>query len=174
MKCKNCNNSLDADVKFCGKCGLKVEQELSPETTKEITGEDQEKLIREVKSVGNFFKIFGYIKVIFGGVIVFLLATNSDALEFISLGYSNVAFTIIIGVLWIILGGRVAKNVDKDSKNYLRVIFWILIAQFLIGFFTTVVANTESGTRHAPSIIPVLFAIYANKGLKKLKLINPK
>jgi hypothetical protein len=171
MKCKNCNNLFDLDVKFCGKCGFKSEQELPVETTKQITSEEQEKLVNEVKGVGNFFQIFGYIKVIFGVVIIFLLVTNSDALEFISLGYTDIAITIIIGVLWIILGGRIARKINKNSKKYLRVIFWLLIILGIAGFLLNIAAG---GNGSGGLVISIFFAVYANKGLKKLKLINPK
>jgi hypothetical protein len=174
MNCKNCNNQINNDVKFCGKCGNKIEEEKTPQATAEMDTNahlDQEKLIKEVKSVGNFFNIFGYIKVIFGVVIIFLLASNSDALEFISLGYSDAAFTIIIGVLWIILGGRIAKNIDKSTRKYLLIIFWLLIILGIAGFLLNIAAG---GSGSGGLVVSILFAVYANKGLKKFKLINIK
>lgn len=171
MNCKNCNNQINDDAKFCGKCGSKVvEQEKLPEINTSTT-EDQEKLIKEVKSVGSFFHVFGYIKVIFGIIIIFLLAGNSDALEFVSFGYSDAAFTIVVGALWIVLGGRVAKNIDKNSRKYLLIIFWLLIVLGIAGFLLNIAAG---GKGSGGLVISIFFAVYANKGLKKLKSINIK
>jgi len=173
MNCKKCNNVLSDGVGFCGKCGSKVEQEKILETNK-VTADvvlDQEKLIKEVKSVGKFFNIFGYIKVIFGVIIIFLLVSNSDTLEFISFGYSDVAFTIVVGILWIVLGGRVAKNIDKNSRKYLLIIFWLLIILGIAGFLLNIAAG---GKGSGGLVVTIFFAVYANKGLKKLKLINLK
>lgn len=169
MNCKNCNNKISDDVKFCGKCGFKVESE--PLVENHNHSEDREKLIKEVKSVGSFFNIFGYVKVIFGALIIFLLVTNSDALEFLPLGYTDVALTIIIGVLWIVLGGRVAKNIDKNSRKYLLIIFWLLI---ILGIASFVLNIAAGGKGSGGLVVSIFFAVYANKGIGKLKLINPK
>jgi len=174
MNCKNCNNLISENAKFCGKCGHKVEiaqEQKNDSDQPKVSNLDQEKLIKEVKGVGNFFKIFGYIKVIFGIVITFLLASNSDSLEFISFGYSDAAFTIIIGVLWIVLGGRIAKNISKNTRKYLLIIFWLLIVLGIAGFLLNIAAG---GKGSGGLVVSIFFAVYANKGLKKLKLINLK
>ena len=169
MNCKKCDNPVLENTKFCGKCGaeISVRQQDIPTENQNDNDTTQNKLIDEIKQVGGVFYGFGYL--VIGLVIILFFVGQADSGLPTLFSYSDLAIGVVGGILWIILGGRVRKNVDIRTKRYLWIIFWLLLINIVISF---VVQTAKGNVRYTGIVIPILLAIYANKGLKKLKKID--
>jgi hypothetical protein len=127
---------------------------------------NEKEIVEKIRNIGKYFQIFGYLKILLGIGIAFSIIGNAGLLNFY---YSDTALTIVIGILYVIFGGRIAKNIDRNTKTYLRFFFWQLIIFAIIGFLVAAVNGEKSVAGVGISLV---FAIYANSGLKKIKLIN--
>jgi hypothetical protein len=163
MYCKNCNNQINEQSKFCGKCGNRLEQ-LLIETHDSNTKESQEELVRDIKSIGKLFEIIGYLGLTLDFLVIFLFLTTPEALEFSSVGYFEIIFILVISIIFIILGRKVRRRITKNTKTFLMIFFWLYILNIIFSFI--------------PPISPIgigislILALQANKGIRKLKFIS--
>lgn len=96
MNCKNCNNQIDDDIKFCGKCGFKIEQELLVQVPEKTVNQEQEKNI-EVKNKNPWEK-----KIISTFLIIII-------------------FTLFINPIFRFIGGEFGeKTAIRDSLMQLK------------------------------------------------------
>jgi len=117
-----------------------------------------EKADKSIKNAGNFAQIVGWIKIALPFVLPFLI-TGDDVLQmFISYSYTDLALNICVGVIFIILGSRIAKNTNENTKTYL----WTIMILSGVFWFINFVATQKM------SLIFILF-IYSIYALAKFK-----
>lgn len=118
MNCKNCDNQLAKDAKFCNKCGKQVKKNV------EI---DPEKLKKKLISTGNTVSVLGYFTGIVNiGIYLWYLLDpdfSSSGLPMTSL--SSVILVVIMSIVFIILGQRLKNYHDRKTKSYLQVLIII-------------------------------------------------
>lgn len=119
-----------------------------------------EKATKRIKEVGDFSQILGWWHV-FAAIVV--LIDKDGLLGFLDYSYSDMAFNIVLGIIFIILGSRIKKGISKSTKKYIWI---ILILSGIFSFVNIVVSNGK------PSITLLLFAfsVYALTQLKYIKI----
>lgn len=123
---------------------------------------DKEKIIKKIKNIGKDFKIFGLLKIIF----VFFIFKNYESLN---LYFLDIILMIATSILYLVLGKKIEENIDKNTKIYLKILFWQLIAFAILG---AVLIAVDSSRSIIGIVISLVLAIYASYGIKKSKLID--
>lgn len=125
MNCLKCNNYLSDDAKFCSKCGNTVIGFKGSNAQNNISKKDKaiEKLEKSIKNTGSSLFALGIITIILN---VFLLVWGLVDKNYSEMGLPKTNFigVLIIGTInfiFIILGNRIKKLNDKNTKKYLQI-----------------------------------------------------
>ena len=116
MNCKNCNNILPSDAKFCNKCGKPTEGD-KPKV-------DIEKVKKSLKNTGNSVYVIGWITIIIN-IGIYLWSTldkNFAESELPNPDLSGAFLMVVAASIFIILGNRIKGLVDKNIKLYLQIL----------------------------------------------------
>lgn len=116
MNCKNCNNILPSDAKFCNKCGKPTEGD-KPKV-------DIEKVKKSLKNTGNSVYVIGWITIIIN-IGIYLWSTldkNFAESELPNPDLSGTFLMVVAASIFIILGNRIKGLVDKNIKLYLQIL----------------------------------------------------
>jgi hypothetical protein len=167
IKCGVCGNTLQDNVKFCGKCGTKVEkQENITQINQVILNKDTKSKKSEEDGIGDIgitTMMVGGLRILAGFLLLGMLFLGKDAESFFSLKYhfSDVALNFVEGFIFIILGKRLLNNVNNNTKRYL----WIVI---IMSAILTILGLSLGGKPFLPGIL----LIYSIRSLNKLKKIS--
>lgn len=129
MICKNCNSQVADGTKFCNNCGKPVD-----ETNKSKV--DIEKLKKHIKNTGESVYAVGWITIGLN-VIIYLwsiLDKNFFQSGLAAPDLAGVIVLVVCGSVFVILGRRIKKLVDKSIKLYLQVSLglFVLVAIWVI------------------------------------------
>ncbi len=167
MNCTNCNNIIKENSKFCGKCGEEVKriEELLENKIKNIPIEESkdDKLEKKVKETGNFAMTVGGLRFLVAIVLTIVLLTSGKGISFLSSEYyfSDIALNVVEGVIFIILGSRIANDINVKTKKYL----WVLI------IITTILTVLNLGMGNKP-ILTIFLLIHSINSLSKVKKLE--
>lgn len=125
--------------------------------------EKVDKSMKRIREVGIFAQILGWGKIVFPFVIPFLIVEDEILKIFLSYSYSDIAWNICLGIIFIILGNRIHKGPDKNTKKYL----WIIL---LLSGLSGTIHLLLGGSKY--SFILGLFAVsvYALVVLKNVNI----
>jgi hypothetical protein len=121
MHCKNCNNLLPENAKFCNKCGKPVNVEKSKVNHSSV---DVEKIKKSLKNTGNSVYAIGWLTIIIN-IGIYLWSALDKNFADSGLPASDLSGTFLMVVaasIFIILGNRIRGLVDKNIKLYLQVL----------------------------------------------------
>jgi len=149
MNCKNCNNKLASDAKFCNKCGKSVEAE-KPKV-------DIEKLKKSLRNTGNSVYAIGWITILINtGLYLWSVLDKNFAESGLPASDLSGTFLMIAAAsIFIILGKRIQGLVDKNIKLYLQILLglsllllvWVLSTGGRVGIiFILVIAYLISSS----------------------------
>jgi hypothetical protein len=126
MNCKHCNNILLSDGKFCNKCGKPVE-------TKDTSKVDVKKLKKGILNTGNSVYAIGWITILINvGIYIWsILDKNFSESGLPASDLPGIFIMIVAGSIFIILGSRIKKLVDKNIKIYLQVLLGLSLLLFI-------------------------------------------
>lgn len=126
MNCKHCDNKLANDAKFCNKCGKPVEAIAVPKA-------DIEKLKKSILNTGNSVYAIGWITILINvGIYIWsILDKNFSESGLPASDLPGIFIMIVAGSIFIILGGRIKKLVDKNIKTYLQVLLGLSLLLFI-------------------------------------------
>lgn len=130
MNCKNCNNKLASDAKFCNKCGKPVEAD-KPKV-------NIEKLKKSLRNTGNSVYAIGWITILINAGLYLWSVLDKNFAES-GLPASDLSGTflmIIVASIFIILGKRIQGLVDKNIKTYLQILLGLSLL-FLVWVLST-------------------------------------
>lgn len=167
MNCINCNNIIKENSKFCGKCGEEVKriEELLENKIENIPIEESrgDKLEKKVKDTGNFAMTVGGLRFLVAIVLTIVLFTGGKGISFLSSEYyfSDIALNVVEGVIFIILGSRIANDINVKTKKYL----WVLI------IITSILTVLNLGMGNKP-ILTILLLIHSINSLSKVKKLE--
>jgi len=169
MNCSKCNNIINKDSKFCGKCGNKIEQEkLTTEIAKEkINDFDQIKIINDIKNTGLILLICGFLPIL---ALTFILIFKFS--YFNQIGYLVTILALIIGILFILSGFYIKNKVDTRAKTYLKIIYFYLIFVLIFNFISGVIIGAIENSHYYPGIsffIILSLIGMVHSSLKKIK-----
>jgi hypothetical protein len=118
MNCKNCDNQLANDAKFCNKCGKPVEAEKSKVNV------DIEKVKKSLKNTGNSVYAIGWITIIINiGIYLWSVLDKNFAESGLPASDLSGTFLMVVAAsIFIILGNRIKGLVDKNIKLYLQIL----------------------------------------------------
>lgn len=87
----------------------------------ELNDLNQDKLIKKIKDTGIFLISVGILKYISALILVLLTIFNSEISSFLSNNYSytDISLNIVIGTIYLIIGKRISKSVNHETKKYL-------------------------------------------------------
>lgn len=124
---------------------------------------EQGKIEKKIKDVGNFAVIVGVLRFIAMFVLLAMMFSGNEISSFISSKYyfSDISLNVIEGVIFIILGQRIKKEVNDKTKKYLKVII----------AFTAVLTLLSLGMGGKP-ILTMFLLVYSINGLLKIKKIE--
>lgn len=149
MNCKNCNNKLASDAKFCNKCGKSVETD-KPKV-------DVEKLKKSLRNTGNSVYAIGWITILINtGLYLWSVLDKNFAESGLPASDLSGTFLMIVAAsIFIILGKRIQGLVDKNIKTYLQILLglsllllvWVLSTGGRVGIiFILVIAYLISSS----------------------------
>lgn len=156
MFCKFCGVENNDTARFCKKCGKEVN--LNPKNL------DVDKLKKRIKNAGDSAMAFGWILAILI-IVTYPIFTfyipNSDY----AIGLSDVFLALAFSFVLIVLGKRIKKITDKNTKKYLNIlialsILWIILS-LLVG-----------GKPAILLIILLVYLIMAHSAVKKLTKVE--
>ncbi len=126
MNCKHCDNKLANDAKFCNKCGKPVEATTIPKA-------DIEKLKKGILNTGNSVYAIGWITILINvGIYIWsILDKNFSESGLPASDLPGIFIMIVAGSIFIILGSRIKKLVDKNIKTYLQVLLGLSLLLFI-------------------------------------------
>lgn len=168
MNCSKCNNIINKDSKFCGKCGNKVKAIDEPSENKieniSIEESESDKLEKKVKDTGNFAMTVGGLRFLVAIILTIVLLSSGKGISFLSSEYyfSDIALNIVEGVIFVILGSRIANDINIKTKKYL----WVLI---VITALLTII-NLGMGSKPILTIFLLIYSINSLSKVKKLEL----
>lgn len=118
MNCKNCDNKLANEAKFCNKCGKPVEAEKSKVDV------DFEKVKKSLKNTGNSVYAIGWITIIINiGIYLWSVLDKNFAESGLPASDLSGTFLMVVAAsIFIILGNRIKGLVDKNIKLYLQIL----------------------------------------------------
>ena len=128
----------------------------------EKSNKKREMATRRIKKAGTFSYVLGCFKII--ATIVLLLGHASyPYVDLFKYSYSDLALNVTLGIVLIILGDRIKKNITKSTKKYV----WIILVLSGIFSFLNIVVHGQRVT-----IIFFLFAfsIYTLTLFKYVKI----
>ncbi len=116
MNCKNCNNVLPSDAKFCNKCGKPIESD-KPKV-------DIEKVKKNLKNTGNSVYAIGWITIVINiGIYLWSILDKNFAESGLPASDLSGTFLMVVAAsIFIILGNRIKGLVDKNIKLYLQIL----------------------------------------------------
>lgn len=142
----------------------KIENIASPNVDAENNPiSEQAKIEKKIKDVGNFAVIIGVLRFVAMFVLLAMMFSDNEISSFISSKYyfSDISLNIIEGVIFIILGQRIKKEINNKTKKYLKAII----------AFTAVLTLLSLGMGGKP-ILTILLLVYSINGLLKIKKIE--
>lgn len=125
MKCNYCGKSLKKDAKVCDKCGREVGKELS----------NLEQIEKKVRNIGVTINAIGWFS-----IIVYVLLYGAQYLDegfgsFIP-DLTGFFVSVVVGLLFVILGNRIKNVYDKNIKKYLTVLLVVTILFSILAWST--------------------------------------
>jgi hypothetical protein len=126
MNCKHCDNKLVDDAKFCNKCGKQVEVTTIPKA-------DIENLKKGILTCGNSVYAIGWITIIINiGIYIWSILDKKFSESGLTANdLTGIFIMIVAGSIFIILGSRIKKLVDKNIKIYLQVLLGLSLLLFI-------------------------------------------
>lgn len=170
MNCKFCGYQIpNEETKSCPSCGKAIE--------KEIPKIDIAKIQKNLKTTGTSISALGWLTLVgnVGLYVYSLLDTNYLKSGLPKIDTSGTVPVVAFSIIYIILGKRIAKLVDRNIKRYLQILLilsalvlvWVLYSDGRIGVLFILVIGY---------LISSLIAI--NKAMKseefKSTLITPQ
>lgn len=130
MNCKNCNDKLASNAKFCNKCGKPIEAEKS--------NVDIEKLKKSLRNTGNSVYAIGWITILINtGLYLWSVLDKNFAESGLPVpDLSGTFLTIVVASIFIILGKRIQTLVDKNIKLYLQILLGLSLLLLVWALFT--------------------------------------
>lgn len=125
-----------------------------------------EKATKRIKDVGIFSQILGYWKIIAATILPVMFANGTGLSNFFSYSYSDLSLNIVFGIILIILGGRINKDVNKNTKKYV----WIVLA--LSGI--SGILSIADGRKTSFMLLLFAFSIYSLTQFKHVKISEEK
>lgn len=121
MNCKNCNNLVPENAKFCNKCGKPIDIEKSKTSS---SGFDIEKTRKSLKNTGNSVYAIGWITIIINiGIYLWSVLDKNFAESGLPASDLSGTFLMVVAAsIFIILGNRIRGLVDRNIKLYLQVL----------------------------------------------------
>jgi len=147
MNCKNCNNLVPENAKFCNKCGKPIKTERPKSDSSSV---DLEKIRKSLKNTGNSVYAIGWITIIINiGIYLWSVLDKNFAESGLPASDLSGTFSMVIAAsIFIILGDRIRGLVDKNIKLYLQILLglslllliWVLLTGGRVGilFFLVV------------------------------------
>jgi len=132
----------------------------------EETNQKTEKATKHIKQVGTFSQILGWWKIIAATILPVMLTGSSELSEFLNYSYSDLSLNIVLGIILIILGSRIKKDIHKSTKKYVWV---ILILSGIFGFI-----NIAMGGKTSIMFLLFAYSIYALTQFKHVKISDEK
>lgn len=119
------------------------------------------KSLAQIKNTGYFLIVTGCLKITAGILIPFALGSYTWILN---MSFLNIGTNISLGLLFIILGNQITKDLDKNTKKYL----WsVLIISIITGTLTLI-------STLKPSAISLLTVLLVGKTLFYSRYIPKK
>lgn len=134
MECLQCKNVNKPESVFCNSCGTKLPiKELAPESSNENI-----KLSRSLKNTGNSVYAIGWLTLLINlglylWTIVVILKPDLDLIVF---QLKSSSLIIVVSIVYIILGNRIRKTKDKNTKSYLLVLLALSIITLVVVVIT--------------------------------------
>lgn len=121
MNCKNCNNLVPENAKFCNKCGKPIKTERPKSDSSSV---DLEKIRKSLKNTGNSVYAIGWITIIINiGIYLWSVLDKNFAESGLPASDLSGTFLMVIAAsIFIILGNRIRGLVDKNIKLYLQIL----------------------------------------------------
>lgn len=132
----------------------------------EGTNQKTEKATKYIKQFGTFSQILGWWKIIAATILPVMLTGSSELSEFLNYSYSDLSLNIVLGIILIILGSRIKKDIHKSTKKYVWV---ILILSGIFGFI-----NIAMGGKTSIMFLLFAYSIYALTQFKHVKISDEK
>jgi zinc-ribbon domain len=126
MNCTHCGNSLPNEAKFCNKCGKAIEAAIIPK-------EDIEKRKKSILNTGNSVYAIGWLTLLINvGIYAWSILDNNFSESGLPVPDLPGTFIMIVAAsVFIILGSRIKRLVDKNIKTYLKVLLGISLLLFI-------------------------------------------
>jgi len=142
----------------------------SPETSKKdkvkndfnVSNKNIERWAKKVKNAGSFSVALGWI-IIVTIVLIYLLNliwNLSEHLDYTFAGLSDVVLASAVGFIWIVLGNRIKNISDKNTKKYIKILFFLSILQ--------VIFSMVSGSAPWLVILVLYYLVVALKSINGL------
>jgi RNA polymerase subunit RPABC4/transcription elongation factor Spt4 len=126
MHCTNCGNKVTDGAKYCNHCGKPVDVEKSE--IKPIVV-DTEKIQKSLKNTGNSVYAIGWLTIIVNVAIYIWSVLDKSYAEYglPAIDLSGAFLMVVAAIIFIILGNRIRKLVDKNIKLYLQILLGLSI-----------------------------------------------
>ncbi len=142
MNCKNCNNPISEGSKFCGKCGVAVQSEVTnkkgkfwPVTAESVFG------IRWIKTPRA--KIITGIVML--GLVLFIIVDPTFNLKDMEV----LTLILLVGGIWYIYKGLKSRIIgaQTSAKSNMRSVWiWMTIVIVVVGILAWMALNTRMNT----------------------------
>lgn len=125
MKCNYCGKTIKKDAKVCEKCGKEVGKELT----------NLEQIEKKVRNIGVTINAIGWFS-----IIIYVLIYGAQYLDggfgsFIP-DLTGFFVSVVVGLLFVILGNRIKNVYDKNIKKYLTVLLVVTILFSILAWST--------------------------------------
>lgn len=132
MKCNYCGKTLKKDEKVCNKCGKEVGKELT----------NLEQIEKKVKNIGVIINAMGWFFIIEN-----ILLYGAEYLDGTITSYipdlTGLLLSVVVGLLFVILGNRIKNVYDKNIKKYLTILLIITILFLILAWSTEGIVGTS-------------------------------
>jgi len=113
---------------------------------------------KRIKEVGIIAQVLGWAKIVLPFILPFVFYGDKVVQTFLSYSYADLALNMCVGILFVIFGKRISKDINESTKTYL----WIMLISSGVLWITNLLYTQKS------SLILILF-IYSIYALAKFK-----
>lgn len=117
--------------------------------------------MKRIKDAGMLIQVLGWAKIILPFIVPILVSSDDFLKSYLEYSYTDLSFIICVGIIFVILGSRIHKGPDKNTKKYL---WFIAVVSFL-----SVLINAAMGT-NTLSIVVLVASVYGIWSLKKVSI----
>ncbi len=149
MRCNYCGKKLSEDTKVCDRCGKEVGKELTK----------LELIERKVKIIGYVICLIGWLEIVVN-ILLYVIRYFEKPIPTYIPDLAGLLYGILVPGIFIFLGNRIRSVYDKNIKEYLFSLLFIVAFLSLIGFINIDVVGMFI------LIYPIYALISYNKFLK--------